>query len=77
MEKEEKRHRLLGATAIAARYCVTVENAAESDERDFIKEVLQLLFLQPSKRLDQNYGLDYAGFRRAYGSRIYVLSRQD
>ncbi|MDE6235889.1 MAG: DUF5063 domain-containing protein [Muribaculaceae bacterium] len=55
MEKEEKRHRLLGATAIAARYCVTVENAAESDERDFIKEILQLLprlYLEFSQPLD-------------------------
>lgn len=37
------RHRLLGVTAVAAQYCTTVENAAETERRDFIASMLQLL----------------------------------
>lgn len=43
MEKEEIRRRLLGITATSAEYCATVENAAESERRDFIASMLQLL----------------------------------
>lgn len=43
METEELRHRLLGVTATAAGYCVTVENAAESERKDFIAQMLQFL----------------------------------
>lgn len=43
MEKEEIRHRLLGVTALAARYCATVENASEAEQREFVASMLQLL----------------------------------
>lgn len=43
MVNEELRHRLLGLTALAARYCVTVENAAEAQPRDFVGEMLSVL----------------------------------
>lgn len=43
MGKEEIRRRLLGVTALAAEYCVTVENAAESETEEFIASMLRLL----------------------------------
>lgn len=37
------RMRLLGVTALAAQYCVTVENAAESEPAEFVARMLRLL----------------------------------
>ncbi|MDE6272804.1 MAG: DUF5063 domain-containing protein [Muribaculaceae bacterium] len=42
-QSTEIRHRLLGITALAARYCVTVENAAESEPKEFIAGMLNVL----------------------------------
>ncbi len=43
MGKEEIRRRLLGITALAAEYCVTVENAAEAEREEFVASMLRLL----------------------------------
>lgn len=40
---KEMRTRLLGVTALAAQYCVTVENAAESEIMEFVARMLHLL----------------------------------
>lgn len=40
---KEMRTRLLGVTALAARYCMTVENAAESEQEEFVAVMLRLL----------------------------------
>lgn len=40
---KEMRTRLLGVTALAAQYCVTVENAAESESMEFVARMLHLL----------------------------------
>lgn len=37
------RTRLLGVTAIAAEYCMTVENAAEADPQEFVAAMVRLL----------------------------------
>lgn len=39
----EMRTRLLGVTALAAEYCVTVENAAEAEPDEFVAHMLHLL----------------------------------
>lgn len=43
MTNTELRSRLLGVTALASEYCVTLENAAEAERTDFIASMLQLL----------------------------------
>lgn len=43
MEKQDLRRRLLGVTALAARYCVALENAAETERSEFIASMLQIL----------------------------------
>ncbi|MDE6329856.1 MAG: DUF5063 domain-containing protein [Muribaculaceae bacterium] len=43
MEKDEMRRRLLGVTAMAARYCAVVERSADFEPREFAAEMLQLL----------------------------------
>lgn len=43
MDQKDIRSRLLGITALAAEYCMIVENAAESDKKDFIGKMLNIL----------------------------------
>lgn len=43
MTDTELRSRLLKVTALASEYCMTLENAAESERNDFIASMLQLL----------------------------------
>lgn len=40
---KDLRTRLLGVTALAAEYCITVENAAESETEDFVGAMVRLL----------------------------------
>lgn len=42
-DDRQMRNRLLGVTALAAEYCVTVENAAEADATEFVAHMLRLL----------------------------------
>lgn len=43
MTDSELRSQLLGVTALASQYCISLENAENSERDDFIKEMLQLL----------------------------------
>ncbi len=71
----EKRHRMLAITALAARYCVTVENSAETEPKEFIAEMLRLLpriyieFNDLDPREDRNL-LDEEEDRPYYGSYV-------
>lgn len=42
-ENTDIRRRLLGITALAAEYCVTLENAGETEAREFVGSMLRLL----------------------------------
>lgn len=43
MTEHELRSRLMGLTALASEYCMTVENAPETERNEFIARMLQLL----------------------------------
>lgn len=43
MTEHEMRSRLMGLTALASEYCMTVENAPETERNEFIARMLQLL----------------------------------
>ncbi len=43
MKDDELRSRLMSVTALAANYCVSLENCRDSEREDFVKEILGFL----------------------------------
>lgn len=43
MKEDELRSRLMSVTALAANYCVSLENCRDSEREDFVKEMLGFL----------------------------------
>lgn len=43
MDNNNVRSRLLGITALASEYCLTLESAREAEKQEFVKRILRLL----------------------------------